>query len=171
MSSNKLSLNRSTFLNDFGVFPRGEATGNVKGKILQIVHFPNICCKHSGTGGLPILLFHPYSLSLHPSFSTDLFTSMQTLLHPLTHPSLFSLSSPFLKLDLKRYWSCALWSLFFPGSYFSFPSQPNLMCDNLLKVFSFRTIQYLKSLNIRPHNSLADLNYWLDFPDTFKIKL
>lgn len=44
MSSNKLSLKRSSFLNDFGVFPRGEATGNVKGQvqIVHFVHFANI---------------------------------------------------------------------------------------------------------------------------------
>lgn len=106
MSSNKLSLKRSTFLNDFGVFPRGQATGNVKGKILA--KYFKLCTLQICAVSIQVLegfpfFFHPYSLSLHPSFSTDLFTSMQTLLHPLTHPSLFSLSSPFLKLDLKRY--------------------------------------------------------------------
>lgn len=35
MSSNKLSLNRSTFLNDFGVFPRGVLLGMLRAKYLQ----------------------------------------------------------------------------------------------------------------------------------------
>lgn len=73
MSSNKLSLNRSTFLNDFGVFPRGEATGNVKGKILA--KYFKLCTLQICAVGIQVLEGFPFFSFTHTAF-------------PFIHPSL-----------------------------------------------------------------------------------
>lgn len=125
MSSNKLSLKRSSFLNDFGVFPRGEATGNVKGKILAKYKLCTLCTlqifrhqstgvlEHSGTGGLPILLFHP--LQPFPS-SILLYRSLHINANSASsfHPSLTFLPElSFLKVGPQKVLNlCIMKSLF-----------------------------------------------------------
>lgn len=68
-----MSSNRSTFLNDFGVFPRGQATGNVKGKILA--KYFKLCTLQICAVSIQVLEGFPFFSFIHTAF-------------PFIHPSL-----------------------------------------------------------------------------------